>query len=538
MLPIPTRSAFAAFVGCVAVLAIGIGTQSLEVVVLANATLVGLATALAVTMPLGRRVRNQRLEFAWWLGHGDPTAAGGVVVPGVPFAVRCYIRHRGPAPLLLTNLTPIAPGGARSLEDEPDVLVLNPQARTEFAFKLVAPAVGRVVLHGLAVTLRGPLGLFEVPLYFPNPLAIKVLPRAAAMMRGHARGTAGVPVERSSTLLRRRGGGTELHELRDLLPGDPFKSIAWKASARMGKLLVREVEREVQELRWILLDVSGTMRGGALGSRKLDFAIEAAAIEARRALSIGDRVGLITIDGRILDFVGPKDGTTQMIKVYDALLGATEVVDEDLTDVDDDELVGIVGRYLRNQDGVDFASRARPSGWDVAAMVVHVRRSLEGDPEPEEVVASTPASRVLRRFCRARGIPLPYRPDPRDGSKAPGLAAALRRAVGRSKDPCSIIVVTDFDGVGDWAALVSAARLIRARGHLVSVVVPDAQAFAPDPRSPLERNLHRVYGLGEKRRLREARSQLGRLGVPVVAAGPQDRPAVALARAGRLPRVA
>ena len=38
------------------------------------------------------------------------------------------------------------------------------------------------------------------------------------------------------------GSGTELRELRELRPGDPFKSIAWKASARSGKLLVREVE--------------------------------------------------------------------------------------------------------------------------------------------------------------------------------------------------------------------------------------------------------------------------------------------------------
>ena len=43
-----------------------------------------------------------------------------------------------------------------------------------------AKAAGRVVLHGLAVSLRGPLGLFEVPLYFPNALAIKVLPRTVA----------------------------------------------------------------------------------------------------------------------------------------------------------------------------------------------------------------------------------------------------------------------------------------------------------------------------------------------------------------------
>ena len=73
----------------------------------------------------------------------------------------------------------LVPGGARILDDEPDaVLTVPPGTRTEFSFRLVAPATGRVVLHGLAVRLGGPLGLFEVPLYFPNPLVVKVLPQA------------------------------------------------------------------------------------------------------------------------------------------------------------------------------------------------------------------------------------------------------------------------------------------------------------------------------------------------------------------------
>ena len=537
MLPVPTVGAVAAFVGCVAMLGIGIATGSGPVIVTAGVCFSALGLALAVTMPLGRRVRGQRLEFAWWLGHGDPAAGGGAVVPGAPFEVRCYIRHRGPAPLLLAGLAPIVPGGARIVDDAGDVLVLSPRARTEFSFRLSAPAAGRVVLHGLAVALRGPLGLFEVPLYFPNPLAIKVLPRAARL-RGAARLVSGLSIERSGrTQLRRRGGGTELYELRELQPGDPFKSIAWKASARTGKLMVKEVEEEVQETRWIVLDVSGTMRGGLLGSRKLDFAVEAAAAEARRAVDEGDRIGLITVDGRTLSYVPPREGAPQLIHVYDALLAATEVVDRDLTDVDDDEVVGIVARYVRNQDGVDFASRDR-TGWDVGALVKHAQRGLEDEKRREEVVAASSAGATLRRFCRARGIPLPYRPDPRDGSKGPGIAEALRRAAGTTREPSSIVVVTDFDGVGDTDSLEAAVKLLRAHGHGVSFVVPDALSFAPPPADELERRLFVVYGRGEQRRVREARALLGRLGVPVLIATRRDAAGVVLHRAHHRRRAA
>jgi uncharacterized protein (DUF58 family) len=499
--------------------------------------------------------------------------------------VRCYVRHRGEAPLRLARLRPLLPEaagstGARVIEEPEDEdaggLEVPPRARTEFSFRLVADAAGRVVLHGLAVTLRGPFGLFEVPLYFPNPLAVKVLPAAAASQRGAARTVTGLPLERSGTTrLRRPGGGTELRELREMLPGDSFKSIAWRPSARAGKLLVREVEREVQETRVLVLDVSGTMRGGPPGRRKLDYAIEAAAAEARRALGAGDRVGVLTVDGRVLAHVAPAEGAPHMIRLYDALLGATEVVDADLTDVDDEEVVALVGRYLRHQDGVDFAAPGRATGWDVGALVAHVGRSLEaeaakegsrrvarsdvaGAPAPVgagytaefgagaapggavtgtrgEVQATTPAGALLRRFCRARGLPLPYRPDPRDGSKAVGLAAALREAAGGTRQPRTLIVITDFDALGDPVPLLAAVELLRSHGHAIVFVAPDARSFAAPPRGDLEAKLWTVYGRGEERRLREARTALGRLGVPVVVPRPGEPAAAVIerARAGR-----
>lgn len=534
MLPIPTRVAVAGFVAVLATFVIGALTGSLAATSIASAAVIGMAAALAATMPIGRRVRRQRLEFAWWLASGDPSAGGGAVVPGAPFEVKCFLRHRGGEPLVLATLEPIVPGGAQRIDEEPDALALAPSARTEFSFKLVAPAIGRVVLHGLAVTLHGPLGLFAVPLYFPNPLVIKVLPQAAARLPTQARAMPGLPVERSGqSLFAPHGGGTELRELREMRPGDPFKSIAWKPSARRAKLLVREVDQEVQETRYVVLDVSGTMRGGDPGRRKLDHAIEAVAAEARRTLASGDRFGVITVDGRVLAHVVPRDGSAHVLRVFDALLAATEVVDQDLTDVDEDEVVAIVGRYVRQQDGVDFSSSgARGTEWNVSMLVRHVSKALAAEEAKEEtVIASSPATALLRRFCRVRGIPLPYRPDPRDGAKGPGIAAALREIAQKSLGPMSITVITDLDGLGDPAAMIAAVKLLRLHGHEVSVVVHDGTSFAKAPETQLEKDLFSVYARGEKRRESEMRVLLGPLGVPLARATKDDAPAMLLWKA-------
>jgi uncharacterized protein (DUF58 family) len=539
LLPIPTRPALAL------ALASGIATVVGALLASPTATMIGtsivtlLAVALMLTMPLGRRVRRERLEFAWWLAHGDPGAGGGAVVPRTPFEVRCFVRHRGEDPLLLTNVEPIIPGGATLEDEDPLAIAVSPASRAELSFRLVAQAAGRVVLHGLAVTLSGPLGLFEVPLYFPNPLVIKVLPQAAARVARTVRAQTGVRVERSGASLVASGGGTELKEIREMVPGDAFKQIAWKATARRGRLLVREVEQEVEETRYVVLDVSGTMRGGALGARKLDHAIEAIAAHVRRGLAAGDQVGLVTVDGRILAHVPASDGPAQLLRAFDALLAATEVVDEDLTDADELDVIGVVGRYLRQQDGIDFvASRTE---WNVPLMLRHVQKVLavSDDGKPTHVVASTPASALLRRFCKARGIPLPYRADPRDGAKAPGLASALREIGARTKGPASIGIVTDLDGIGDPAPLVSAIKLLRSRGHAITMFVPDAPSFAPAPVTSAEKIVFDVYARGERRRTIDMRTLLGALGVSVFGIRASASAATALApleggRAGRM----
>lgn len=530
MLPVPTTTAFAGLTGAFATLILGVLTASWPAVTLGSVLIIALAYLLAATIPLGRRVRRHRLEFAWWLGHSDPGAGGGVVVPGKPFDVRCFLRHRGPMRLVGRRPVPLVAGGARVTGEMIEPLVLEPNSRTDFALRLVAPAAGRVVLHGLALTLEGPLGMFEIPLYFPNPLVVKVLPRAAHPTRVLPRTLAGVSVDPSgASLASPTGSGTELRELRALLPGDAFRSIAWKASARTGRLMVREVEHEVQATRYVIVDVSGTMRGGELGRRKLDFAVELAAAEARRTLDAGDRIGLLTLDGRILSHVTPRDGRPQLLKIFEALLDAAEVVDADLTDISDEEVARVVGRYVRQQDGLDFSRGGQR--WDIPMLVRHIEGTLADVPDRQPIRADSAAGTILRRFCRSRGILLPYRTDPRDGVKSPGLAKALREAGGRSRAPMSMMVITDFDGMGALDPLLAAIKLLRLRGHALSFVVPDATTFAPEPRNDLERDLFTVYARSEQRRIQEARASLIPLGVPVLRVTGSDRPGVILARA-------
>jgi len=508
VLPVPSREARLLFITAVGFLGWGLMLASAPAVALSSVTLLALAMLAAWTVPLGRRVRKQRLEFAWWLDRAS--GSSGTIVPGAPFQVRCYVRHRGPESLSLTDVRPLAAEVDLLPLPESDLWV-GATSRTEFTCRMTARAVGRVVLHGLAVSLRGPLGLFSMPLYFPNPLVVRVLPRVAGRARRSHPRTGYAASRAGRTAQRRRGGGTDFHELRQLQPGDAFKSIAWKASARAGRLLIKEVEQEVQEAHVVVLDVMGSMRGGDAGARKLDHAIDACAALALQALHDGDRVGLVLADERPIAHVPVGEGATQLPKLYDAMLAATEVVDADLTAFDDQQVGALVARYIRHQDGLDFSPGK--SG-RYRSLVRHVHASLDREAFEQSVTAETPEARTLRAFCRSRGLPLAHRPEADYGRKGPALAEALQLAASRERAPRSITLITDFHGVVNTDALRRTVQLLHAHGHALTVLMLVSPA-----RSPLEQAVH---GRTEARQVSEARAFFGKLGVPLRVSDGQD----------------
>jgi uncharacterized protein (DUF58 family) len=425
---------------------------------------------------------------------------------------------------MLSELLPTHGNTVRCVRGSNADLPLPARTRSEFRLAFVAACPGRVVLHGLSVAVQGPLDLFRAPLYFPIPLVVQALPRSVLELRTPLRTSVAVAVERAGlTQRRRRGGGSDLREIRELMPGDPFKTIAWRASAKAGHWMVREVESEVQETLYIVLDIGGSMRGGEPGTRKLEHGIELAAQLAQRALEGGDRVGLITVDTRIVAHAPAREGQRQTALIHEALLHATEIVDRDLTEPDDDELVALAARYVRHQDGVDYRTK---TGVDLDALARHAAAALSGDREHRslnaDVVASDRVTKLLRRFCRARGIALRYRQEGRSFAKVTGLSKALKAAAGNSRVPRSVLVITDFDGIFQPEVLVSTLRMLRAQQHVISFVFPDARAIAAAAESQIVEQLQWVYGLAEERRLREAHALLGKLGIPLFASSPRE----------------
>jgi uncharacterized protein (DUF58 family) len=488
--------------------------------------LVGLALAWVATVPIPRRMRRERLEFSWWMLQGARR-------PDEPLTIRIALRNPTKSTLLLgaprLSLSP----GLKHARWKGARIELAPESLSTFDIEVLPGHAGRHVLHGAWMTVSGPLGLAWAPLYFPNPLVLEVAPRTlgAALQRSHARPD---PEARAGRSTRRHGEGAEIRELREHQPGDPFHRIAWKASARRGRLLVRETEDDAQTTRVLVVDVGPSMRGDPRGGSKLDYAIELVAQASRGARLGGDRLGFVGFDARVTLNITPGSSPAHLAAIVAGAIDQRSLVDEDLTDLDDEQLDQIVARYFREQEGVEV-----PLGPEARARLAKMARTSAGkDPHMQlPVRASDEDGRVLRAFCRARGILLPLRYDTTGLSRAAGLAAALEAATHKAREPRTIVVLSDLDPFESADRLRGAFAAARSGRHRITVVAPMGEDFAPKPDGPAGDAVRDALLKDDELRVQALRTGLARIGVPLYSARKRDPFAHWLARAST-PRVA
>jgi len=98
------------------------------------------------------------------------------------------------------------------------------------------------------------------------------------------------------------GLSTDFAEHRPYMPGDDIRRIDWRVYGRTDRFYVKEFEADTNANMLVLLDVSRSMDYGD-GVRKLDYARMLAASLLYLSRRQRDRVGLITFDADLLDYV-------------------------------------------------------------------------------------------------------------------------------------------------------------------------------------------------------------------------------------------
>ena len=173
-----------------------------------------------------------------------------------------------------------------------------------------------------------PLGLGVASVRTEGATRVAVLPDTRALGRFDALVRQRRLNEMGVTRVRERGEGTEFAGLRPYALGDPFARIDWKATARRGVPISREMHTERRQTVLLLLDCGRRMAREADGRSRLDHAVEAALLLSHVALRSDDRVGLIAFADRMQRVVPPVRGHASARVLAEALFSLEPILRE------------------------------------------------------------------------------------------------------------------------------------------------------------------------------------------------------------------
>lgn len=289
---------------------------------------------------------------------------------------------------------------------------------------------GRAPLPAPAVALSA-FGLAERVVRPEVRSEVCVVPDLRAVGRLHARLNAFALRGLGARLSARLGKGREFDRLREYVRGDDFRDVAWKASARHGKLIAREFRLDRSQDVVLCLDCGHRMAARVAGLTRLDHAVNGALLLSYACNRMEDRVGLLSFAASVTQ--GPRPGR-----------GAT---------------------HLR---GVTAFAAATSAGYvhsDYLALAAELRRALRhrtlvvvftalGDTDHE------PLLRAARALSPTHLVLVAVLDDP-------DLRAQAETRPADKLELCRTLVAQDL-----WSARQQAVRELRRRGALVVESTP------------------------------------------------------------------
>lgn len=119
--------------------------------------------------------------------------------------------------------------------------------------------------------------------------------------------------------IRRLGNSMEFEQIKNYVPGDDYRTVNWKATARQGNLMVNNYTEEKSQHVYCIIDKSRSMKMPFDGLSLLDYAINASLVLSSVALIKEDKAGLITISDRKGAIVPSDRRPTQLNKIMEVL---------------------------------------------------------------------------------------------------------------------------------------------------------------------------------------------------------------------------
>ena len=116
-----------------------------------------------------------------------------------------------------------------------------------------------------------------------------------------------------------RGRGLEFEDARAYQYGDDVRAMDWKVTARTGEPHIKRYIEEREQVVYLLVDVSASMRHDN-SEKKRETLTELCALITLAAIKNQDRVGLVLFSDQIEQIIMPSKGRRHAMRIIDELM--------------------------------------------------------------------------------------------------------------------------------------------------------------------------------------------------------------------------
>lgn len=197
-------------------------------------------------------------------------------------------------------------------------VLVEPDRPLELEYTVTPRERGDDAFRGTFVRIDCPFGLATKQVRLATEEPVRVYPNVLALKEFDLLKQQGRLREMGIRRSRSRGLGTDFESLRDYAEGDDYRKIDHKASARRGKLVVRQYEQERNQAVVLVIDVGRHMLAEVDGVTKLDHVLDALLMITHAAALAGDMVGLLVYSDTVKRYIPPHKGRNQVGAVIEA----------------------------------------------------------------------------------------------------------------------------------------------------------------------------------------------------------------------------
>ena len=265
-------------------------------------------------LALGAMVFSGLLSGAMLMGVSVERAATGPATAGEPLRVSYTLRNANRlAPAFALSVAERdAPGSLSGLRAFAGHVGPGEAVRTR---GVVTPSArGEARLTEIQVSTTFPFGVFRKSVRASAPAKIVVRPARLPLPPGALDAVASSG-DTEDAIDRRRGRGAEFYGLRDYAPGDSPRLIAWRATARLNTVVVRQ--NQEPRGRSVVCDLALSGAPDDASREADERAISMAATAVDECVARGWRVGL-RVAGAGID-IEPGAGRRHESELLDAL---------------------------------------------------------------------------------------------------------------------------------------------------------------------------------------------------------------------------